>query len=852
MDRWFHNQSLYRQLIVPMLLVGLFAFLAALYAAVILEDSISNLDYMHKLGNQKVDLLEEIDNSVMEYHSLMLKHLASEKASRMIIISKELETIRSSLDRALQTILKNYPDNNPAISNDIADLNKEIQHYFTQMDEIKALSADFEKEQAFISLTGSGSDLHPRIDSKLKRLKNYQANDISMSRENLVAAVRRNLVFTITAGALGGIFLLVIAFMVTRRITRRLSLLLDWSKNVSRGNWSHPLETKSRDEVGQLTLAMQDMSENIQSANHQLAKSKLEAEHVAETLKIYANAFEKSGEPILISDKNNNIININQALTELTGYSAEEVKGKNPAIFSSGTTPASTYDEMWQALDETGFWQGELWDKTKTGHIFPKLAAISVIKNENNETLFYIASFADITERKEAEERISHLAHHDILTGLQNRFSLEDRLEQALSLANREERMVAVFFIDLDRFKSINDSLGHHTADKLLIEVAGRLKNCVRDSDIVARIGGDEFVIVLTGMHETTQAAVIAESLLTEVTRPYFIDKHNLETSPSIGISIYPDDGTTVDELMRNADIAMYHAKDNGRNTYHFFTDSMLVSAQEHLKLQAELRSALNNKQLELYYQPQMNVAQKCVNSVEALVRWKHPERGMIPPSEFIPVAEETNLIHELGEWVFHEACRQLATWRNQGITKLKMAINLSAKQLHSSELAGIVSKMLVLYDLHGHNLELEITETAAMIDPEVALQQLDALRTLGVSLAIDDFGTGYSSLAYLKRLPIQTLKLDRTFVGDIEQDQNDLEISTATISLAHNLGLKVVAEGVETQGQLEFLVGHQCDYLQGYFFSKPLPPDEVIKFLKEKRSCVLSETVKRVIEQAH
>ena len=584
------------------------------------------------------------------------------------------------------------------------------------------------------------------------------------------------------------------------------------------------------------------MRRNIQTANNKLAQSKLDAEQVADKLKIYASAFEKSGEPILISDGNNNIININNAFTEQTGYTRDEVMGKNPRIFASGKTPANTFKKMWQALNETGFWQGELWDQTKSGRIFPKLTAISAIKNEQNEDLFYIASFADISDRKAAEERIAHLAHHDILTGLQNRFSLEDRLEQALSMANRDQSQVAVFFIDLDRFKNINDSLGHHAGDKLLIEVGNRLKDCVRDSDIVARIGGDEFVIVLTGMKEISQAAIIAETLLTQVSRPYEIGEHTLNTSPSIGISVYPDDGSSVDELMRNADIAMYHAKEQGRNNYHFFTDSMLVDAHERLKFQAELRSALNNGQLQLYYQPQIDVARQCISSVEALVRWRHPDRGMISPTEFIPIAEETGLIHELGDWIFDEACKQLASWRRQGIKQLKMAINLSAKQLHSSELSNVLSNRLKKYDLHGRDLELEITETAAMTDPEVAVQQLDALRNLGVGLAIDDFGTGYSSLAYLKRLPIQTLKLDRAFVRDIEHDQNDLEISAATISLAHNLGLKVVAEGVESEGQLEFLVIHQFDYLQGYYFSKPLPADEATKFITENKQFKLTE----------
>ena len=837
MDRLLKNLSLYKQLILPMLIVGVLAFVAVFYAAVILEDSISALDHMHKQGGNKVTLLESSEDSVTQYRALMFKHLASENASAMSALEKKMEETEAAVNLTILFMTTDYPDVQPEIAVKIDTLQQSLQLFLERMQEIVELSADFEKELAFVLLTKVESEIYPRITNTIKELIRHEVHDISVSRENLVLAVRRNLLLTITIGILGGIFLFSIAFIVTRGITRRLSVLLDWSKNISERNWSQSLSTDSRDEVGKLTVAMEDMRCNIQSAHNQLAQSVQNAKDAAETLKIYANAFQNSGEPILITDENNNIININNAFTKQTGYSLEEVKGKNPRIFSSGKTPASTYKEMWDSLNETGFWQGELWDRTKSGRIYPKLAAISAIKNENYEDQFYIASFADISDRKATEERIAHLAHHDILTGLHNRFSLEDRLEQALSIANREQSLVALFFIDLDRFKNINDSLGHHAGDKLLIEVADRLKNCVRDSDIVARIGGDEFVIALTAMKDTTQAAVIAETLLNQVARPYIIEKHTLETSPSIGISIYPEDGTTFNDLMRNADIAMYHAKEQGRNTYHFFTDSMLIAAQDRLKFQAELRLALDNGQLELYYQPQVEVSKQRISSVEALVRWKHPERGMISPVVFIPIAEETGLIHELGKWVFNEACKQLAAWRSKGIKHLKMAINLSAKQLHSSELGNVVSTMLAMHQLHGRDLELEITETAAMTDPEIAVQQLDALRNLGVGLAIDDFGTGYSSLAYLKRLPIQTLKLDRAFVRDIEHDQNDLEISAATVSLAHNLGLKVVAEGVENEGQLNFLVANQFDYLQGYYFSKPLPAAEATRYLSEEHS---------------
>jgi diguanylate cyclase (GGDEF)-like protein/PAS domain S-box-containing protein len=838
MGSYLKNLALYKQLTLPMLLVGLLAIAAGVYAAMNLEDSIAALNHMDREGGRRLSALEDIDNSLTLYRALMLRHLASERASSMSAIESELDETGMIIDLTMKFMMADHPSSDRDVDVLSEALDGLMQVYFEETNNIVALSADFEKERAFVALTEKEATTQPKIDSLIKALRRHESTDISQSRDDLVTAVRRNLLLTMIIGMLGGISVLAIAFVVTRRITQRLSSLLEWSNEISKGHWSRSLTEGSGDEVGQLTRAMENMRRNIQSAHDELAESKLDAERAADTLKIYANAFENSGEPILISDKRNKIININRAFSRLTGYSCDELTGKDPRVLSSGKTPVATYQEMWRALNEVGFWHGELWDRTKDGRVFPKLASISAIKNEYNENLFYVASFTDISDQKAAEERIARLAHHDILTGLQNRFSLESRLEQALSIARRDNTLVAILFIDLDRFKDVNDSLGHHAGDKLLMEVASRLKSSVRDSDVVARIGGDEFVIVLTGMKDSTQAGMVAETVLRQVCTPCEIERHTVRTSPSIGISIYPDDGSSVDELMRNADIAMYHAKELGRNNYHFFTESMLVTAQERLKVLTELRSALEKGQLQLYYQPQIDPVEQCVSSMEALVRWDHAERGMIPPTEFISIAEENGLIHELGQWIMDEACRQLAAWRRQGITGLRMAVNLSAKQLHSGELSTIVSEVLARHRLQGADLELEITETAAMADPEIAIRQLDALRELGVGLAIDDFGTGYSSLGYLKRLPIQTLKLDRTFVRDIETDENDLEISRATIGLAHNLDLKVVAEGVETKGQIEFLIEHSCDLLQGYYFSKPLPAGEATAYLLDENSC--------------
>jgi len=451
-------------------------------------------------------------------------------------------------------------------------------------------------------------------------------------------------------------------------------------------------------------------------------------------------------------------------------------------MLSAGRTSPETYLQMWAALEHDDYWQGELWDRRKSGEIYPKWAAISAIRDASGTVSHYVGSFNDISERKAAEERIHFLAHHDALTGLANRHSFESRLEQALLTAQREQARLAVLFIDLDRFKTINDTLGHPVGDRLLQEVARRLQGCVRASDIVARLGGDEFVVVLSHIIEPTDAAAVADKILKSLAEFCVVDEHILHSAASIGIGICPADGTDGMSLMKNADTALYFAKERGRNNFQFFTAAMNAAASERLTIERELHAALQGQQFELHYQPKVIANSGRVCGVEALVRWRHPGLGLVPPLKFIPVAEETGQIEPLGAWVLEEACRQLAAWRRAGIDNLHMAVNLSARQLRSPELVGSVRDLIARYGLREGDLELEITESVAMAEPETAIDQLHALRALGIRLAIDDFGTGYSSLAYLKRLPIQTLKLDRAFVRDIETDPNDAAISTATL----------------------------------------------------------------------
>ena len=556
----------------------------------------------------------------------------------------------------------------------------------------------------------------------------------------------------------------------------------------------------------------------------------------AALLHLYRSTFEHSGEAQLVSDCDNRIVLVNRAFTRLTGYTLEDVEGHDPRILASGQTPRQTFDAMWEALAGPGHWQGEVLDRRKDGTIYPKWLSISAVNDAAGKLTHYVCSFSDISRHKASEERIARLVFRDTLTGLHNRISLHGRLDQALAHAKRERQVLAVLFLDVDQFKSVNDTLGHAMGDSLLVEVAQRLLGCVRGNDVVARMGGDEFVLVMNDAADGPTAAWLADRILGTLSQPYTIGLRQLHTSASIGVALYPADGRDADTLMKGADAAMYHAKALGRNNVQFFAAEMHRDASERLQLDTDLREALKLGQFELHYQPQLDSRDGRVTGVEALVRWNHPEAGQVPPMKFIPVAEENGLILPIGEWVLDQACKQLRAWRDDGLDALTMSVNLSVHQLRSRHLLTHVVLTLDKYGLDGADLQLEITESAVMEDPEACIGQLRALRDLGIRLSIDDFGTGYSSLSYLKLLPIHTLKLDKSFVHDIETDSNDMAICTATIALARTLGLSVVGEGVETEAQRHFLASHQCDLLQGYLFCKPLPPGAAMAYIKSQR----------------
>ncbi|CAM5286497.1 EAL domain-containing protein [Thauera mechernichensis] len=538
---------------------------------------------------------------------------------------------------------------------------------------------------------------------------------------------------------------------------------------------------------------------------------------------------ENSLEGVMVTDADVRIVSVNPAFTRLTGYAPEEVIGRNPSLLNSGRQSPAFYQRMWEELLESGKWQGEVWNRRKSGEVSPQLLHITAIHDEDGALTHYAALFTDISRLKENEARIRDLAYYDPLTGLPNRRLLEDRLQVELAHAARMRNRLAVMFVDLDRFKRINDSLGHGIGDRLLVEIASRLRACLREDDTVARMGGDEFLVILNNLAGPDEAAMTARRLVAALRRPVLIDEHELVVTTSLGISIYPDDSLDADTLIKNADVAMYRAKDEGRNSFQLYEPAMNARSLEHLAMETALHRALPRNELQLHYQPLVRIGGGGLEAVEALLRWNHPDLGLVSPADFIPLAEETGLIVPIGEWVLRCACEHHRNWREAGRPPLRMMVNISARQFRDEGFVAMVGSVLAETGMPPECLTLELTESMLMEGSERAIARLDQLRALGVGLAIDDFGTGYSSLAYLKRFPIDELKIDRLFVRGIDRNPRDAALVSAIVSLGHSLGLRVVAEGVETQAHLMVLHAQGCDLAQGFHFSRPLPWDEFV-----------------------
>jgi diguanylate cyclase (GGDEF)-like protein/PAS domain S-box-containing protein len=554
-----------------------------------------------------------------------------------------------------------------------------------------------------------------------------------------------------------------------------------------------------------------------------------------EQLRLAASVFENTSEGVMITNARGDIVDVNRAFSEVTGYTRDEVLGQNPKVLKSGRHDEGFYRDLWHSLIDSGRWRGEIWNRRKDGSIFPEWLNISSVSDDNGKLTHYVGVFTDITGIKQSQAQLAHLAHHDPLTDLPNRLLLNERLTHALARADRHKSKVAVIFFDLDNFKNINDSFGHPVGDQLLRQVADRLVGIVRTDDTVARIGGDEFVLLLEDLDKSEDAVIAADKIQSVFATPFELKEHVVRVTSSVGICLYPQDGRNAATLLRNADAAMYRAKEDGRNTYRFYTEELTHNAFERVLLENNLREALEKEEMVLFYQPQVDLKSGKITGLEALIRWRHPDLGMVSPAKFISMAESSGLILPIGDWVLRTACNQAREWLDQGIDFGRVSVNIAGPQIQRGGLVDSVQRILQETDLPTSRLELEVTESFIMQQAENAIDQLHELREVGVTLAIDDFGTGYSSLSYLKRLPIQKLKIDQGFVQDIPDDANDMAISDAVIALGNSLGLTIIAEGVETRAQADFLRSAGCDEAQGYLYGRPVDADGTERLLITK-----------------
>ena len=615
-------------------------------------------------------------------------------------------------------------------------------------------------------------------------------------------------------------------------ITRPLARLAGQMEQAVGGDLEVCAEEDGLGEIGQLGRHFNRYIERLRCSNRKILaeiKERIAAEH---QLLIYRNAVEQALEGIIITDPQANILAVNKAFSDITHYRADEVLQQNVGLLRSERHDKSFYRQLWRELLHTGRWSGEVWNKRKSGEVYPQILSISAIRDQDNVVTHYVALFHDITELKRKEEHIVHQAYHDNLTGLPNRRLAKDRIEVSIAHVRRGGTKLAVLILDLDNFKNINDSLGHASGDTLLLQVTNRLVSQVREEDTVARLGGDEFLLLVAAITSEEVVLSLINRLLKGLEAPFRVDGQELFVSASVGVAFYPSDGTNAETLIKHADIAMYQAKSQGKNSYCLFTSDLSERISYLRQMENNLRQAVANREFTVYFQPKIDPFANRVVGAEALVRWQREDGTMMNPGDFIPLAEETGMIVALGEQVLEQTCALLGTLNSGGQHALAFSVNLSPLQFIQSNLVERILSIVQRYHVPVAQLELEITETAMMSNLAKSVETLNELVAAGLSIALDDFGTGYSSLSYLKRFPIKTLKVDRSFVRDITQDPSDAQLVETIILMAHNLGITVVAEGVEIQEQLEWLKGCGCEQVQGFFYSKPLPPDAFLDFL--------------------
>ncbi|MGR9105316.1 MAG: EAL domain-containing protein [Gammaproteobacteria bacterium] len=550
-----------------------------------------------------------------------------------------------------------------------------------------------------------------------------------------------------------------------------------------------------------------------------------------------AKVFESSGEGLVITNAEGTILDVNPAFTAIMGYEKTELLGKNPRLWKSDRHSREFFTQLWRSVREKGHWRGEIWNRRRDGSLIPELLTINQVLDEEGHVLSYVAVYSDISQFKQSQAKLEYLAHHDALTDLPNRVLFQARLEHGIERAERGGSNLAVVFLDLDQFKQINDSLGHNVGDQLLTLTATLLKQQLRKADTVARIGGDEFIFLLEDIFDSEDVIYTVEKILRAFDSEFLLAGHRLRITPSLGISIYPEDGRDAETLLRNADSAMYRAKAEGRNTYQFYTESLTIQALERLRLESGLRKAIENREFGLLYQPQIELVSGRIVGMEVLLRWHHPQEGIVLPDIFIPIAEDSGIIQALEDWVITSVCSQAKDWAGKGLDSGKIAVNISGKHIEQSRLSERLEHLLATFDLPAERIEIELTESFIMGRSGRSIDELMRLRNLGITLAVDDFGIGFSSLSYLKTLPINRIKIDKSFIRDIPGDHDDVAITQAIVALGTSLGLELVAEGVETSEQRDFLVGIGCTIGQGHLFFHPLSAEDMQKLLEQAAS---------------
>ncbi|HEX5344907.1 MAG TPA: EAL domain-containing protein [Duganella sp.] len=579
------------------------------------------------------------------------------------------------------------------------------------------------------------------------------------------------------------------------------------------------------------------LEERVAERTAELAKEVEQRRANEEFLRLASKVFESTQDAIVVTDRDARIVATNPAFTQISGYTAEEVLGQNVSLLHAGDPDASSFGSMVQSVLATGHWSGEILARRKNGDIYPGLLSASVVRDEQGQVINHVAVFMDITERKAKQHLIDFLSNHDALTGLPNRMLARQRFLQTLGAARREGRCVAVMCLDLDRFKSINDTYGHDMGDKALQVVSQYLSETVGEGDTVTRQGGDEFQIIVADDAQLNATIALAQKILAGLRKELVIDGQQITVTSSIGIAVSLTDGESFDELVRNADTALFRAKEIGRDNYAFFTERMDAEVRDKLAIQGQLRGAIARDEFELHYQPQVCLKTGAMVGAEALLRWDNAVLGKVPPNRFIPLAEEYGLVNSIGEWVLESACAQMRVWQDQGLGQIKVSVNLAAGQFANDATVPYVENTLRKFGVAPEYIGLEITEGTVMGDPNKAVASLRRLKDIGVSISLDDFGTGYSSLSYLKRFPIDVLKIDKSFVDDVTTNSADAAIALSVISLAHNLNMRVIAEGVETREQVQFLTERGCDEMQGYYFSRPVNAEGFTALLRERRN---------------